>query len=489
MRYEIAEALRDARAIANTDMHRTFYFPSEAETLVIEAMAIHLSRLVTDTDEQIARLLAQKATIREQIAVHKALISPFRRLPAEVLALIFTLAVPIGWDSAYTARRMSRLNVLRVCHLWREIALGTPQIWTGLRFESQLFRVTDDPAPIVQTALERTGQLPLDLILEMGATQYGAVVTKDPRSSPAWKLLCAQLHRWRRLVLEMSPLSIYEDLCGRVFPLLTQLGIHIRESEHEIVDLPLHAFEGAPHVTDVGIVYTHPIRPLRLPSSWALTHLGIQCEDNAHGACLSSCLEALMACNETLLQCSISAFLPLPPPLRPRLCRSFIAPNVESLSLRTGLYDSREIDTYAALTTMLDQSAGCKYLRRLELSGLHADRGGVLLRILQCLSAHLEDLMMSNMFPNAPSTQNVFVIPGLLHALTRDRGKPDSLTLLPRLTRLTILTRVKDYHNECPMFRSSMMALLRSRGSAERASDGMVLEPLRYLNSDVGVRR
>ncbi|RXW14490.1 hypothetical protein EST38_g11366 [Candolleomyces aberdarensis] len=124
------------------DIHLSHFYgtnhvPSDAELLEIEKLlAPHnarLSRLEKDLEEaeaKVARLKKEKEDVLRVIKPLKSLSSLIRRFPREVMELIFKHSVP---PTAATSPNLSifhaPLVLLRVCKLWREIALTTPQLW------------------------------------------------------------------------------------------------------------------------------------------------------------------------------------------------------------------------------------------------------------------------------------------------------------------------------------------------------------------------
>ncbi|KAF6744899.1 hypothetical protein DFP72DRAFT_60600 [Ephemerocybe angulata] len=65
-----------------------------------------------------------------ELQAYRALISPLRRnaIPPEVLSQVFVLAL----DDPETTKRDRLNDICLVCKAWREVALGTPELWTHL---------------------------------------------------------------------------------------------------------------------------------------------------------------------------------------------------------------------------------------------------------------------------------------------------------------------------------------------------------------------
>ncbi|KAI5822639.1 hypothetical protein K523DRAFT_421926 [Schizophyllum commune Tattone D] len=74
--------------------------------------------------------LTDASALADLLALHKALISPVRHLYTEILSEIFLLALPDGWLEELCGTVIHPCT--RVCHVWREVALGTPSLWNTI---------------------------------------------------------------------------------------------------------------------------------------------------------------------------------------------------------------------------------------------------------------------------------------------------------------------------------------------------------------------
>lgn len=110
-----------SRLLSNSDP------PQPAEAALIE-------NVVQLMDETIEGLEAQLAKVKGERQQYRALLSPLRRMPVEVLGEIFSYAV----EAAVTVRMgMKQAAVLcMVCRTWRNAAYATHRIWSS--FEIRL---------------------------------------------------------------------------------------------------------------------------------------------------------------------------------------------------------------------------------------------------------------------------------------------------------------------------------------------------------------
>ncbi|KAJ2924051.1 hypothetical protein H1R20_g13041, partial [Candolleomyces eurysporus] len=126
----------------------------------IEALPSQLSRL-----QSRCKILETK---REEIS---AILSPWRKLPPEIVANTLQVAVNPGWDDYFvsavhsTNRRLFK-NLRAVCRMWREVAFSTPSLWTNVWIDFDEYRTEQvaDAIRGVQKYFERAGpSLPLQL--------------------------------------------------------------------------------------------------------------------------------------------------------------------------------------------------------------------------------------------------------------------------------------------------------------------------------------
>ncbi|TRM66826.1 hypothetical protein BD626DRAFT_165026 [Schizophyllum amplum] len=334
--------------------------------------------------------------------MHDALLSPYRRLPTEILSEIFLLALPNRWEVSYTGQR--KLNFVGVCRRWRDVALKTPRLWSTLRFncvETPFYKHTS----AVKYEREKTGQVPLELIIEIhvDADDYNAPPTLEKIwSDEAWAILCAQAGRWERLAIHNIPRHAYDALSARTFPMLKDLSISLDIQDDVAVKVPLDAFHRASEVISLSIYYTIAILPFSLPQPWPITNIDIICGDSNRVA-LAPCLEAVMACSQTLRTCSGyrgARVRRLRCPRRPgagmlpasggarafhhesiALCHRLACPSLRSL--RLSALPNLAVNPSRALSSMLDLSSECPSLRSLTLQALESSDQGE--GVIDCL--------------------------------------------------------------------------------------------------------
>ncbi|KAJ6478820.1 hypothetical protein C8R47DRAFT_1219364 [Mycena vitilis] len=96
-------------------------------------------------DHEIAGLVDQRDNLGAYVAAHRALVSPARRLPLDILREIFAARLPTHRNCVMSA---SEAPVLlgRISSAWRAISLSTPQLWARLHIAEPPFHadLTDE---------------------------------------------------------------------------------------------------------------------------------------------------------------------------------------------------------------------------------------------------------------------------------------------------------------------------------------------------------
>ncbi|KAF7332756.1 hypothetical protein MKEN_00159200 [Mycena kentingensis (nom. inval.)] len=198
---------------------RTNYRPTtEAEIHQLKAMLSEKAkRLEALRDAKIAfqtalsKLLAEEAVLRADYDEHKRLLAPIRRLPPEMLQLIFIAC--LSGRNCIMSRQTPPLVLGRVCSEWRHISQATPQLWSRLHVvepedpSSVPERRRDNPrlqlrADATRTWLSRSGLQPLCLSLD--GVPNGVSRWKSPRTEILLDALIEFSPRWRHLSVSIS---------------------------------------------------------------------------------------------------------------------------------------------------------------------------------------------------------------------------------------------------------------------------------------------
>ncbi|TEB36744.1 hypothetical protein FA13DRAFT_1787108 [Coprinellus micaceus] len=110
------------------------YVPSDDEAATIKEMVASRDAALKDLDERIRALTDERMKHAKFIKDHNALVSPMRKLPTDILSSIFrSYLEQCHWRSSYRSRQHPSVLLTHICRRWREIALGTPLLWTTIR--------------------------------------------------------------------------------------------------------------------------------------------------------------------------------------------------------------------------------------------------------------------------------------------------------------------------------------------------------------------
>ncbi|KAJ7134835.1 hypothetical protein C8R44DRAFT_610115, partial [Mycena epipterygia] len=206
----------------------TNYCPKDEEIADIKALLVEptlrLKRLddeITDMQKAIDKLLVERDSLGAYVEGHKALISPARQLPLDIIQEIFTACIPTHRNCVMSA---SEAPVLlgRICSSWRTLSLSTPRLWASLHvveptrpynvtsalFEEKLAQRLET----TKTWLGRSGQCPLSISLESGTEPFGIHPDADPPIRPTTDLFIQALLpfalRWEHISFTASQTAL-----------------------------------------------------------------------------------------------------------------------------------------------------------------------------------------------------------------------------------------------------------------------------------------
>ncbi|KAF7316520.1 hypothetical protein MIND_00171200 [Mycena indigotica] len=220
----------------------TNYCPSEAEISIIENLLVEPTQQIETIDKEIAALNAQIAALQHKsapiasfVTAHRALISPIRQLPDDVLQEIFVACLPANSNCVMSASE-APLLLGRICSAWRDLAFSTPVLWSRLHCYAP-GSVRTDPfgaeIPAIATKIERhldaykawlarTGNRPLSVSVYHGQEQWSCATT-----SPFLDVLVSLAARWEFIQVSASErmLTVFSNLTRDQVPLLKSLEL------------------------------------------------------------------------------------------------------------------------------------------------------------------------------------------------------------------------------------------------------------------------
>ncbi|KAJ7037438.1 hypothetical protein C8F04DRAFT_1209818 [Mycena alexandri] len=266
----------------------TNFCPLDEEVLEIQRLlVVPLSRL-KDIDHELAELqkaidelAEERDSVSAYVEAHKALLSPLRRLPLDIMQEIFVACLPTHRNCVMSAVEAPVL-LGRICSSWRTVSLSTPRLWARLHIaEPERPR----QAPIYQEKyaqrlaitkawLERSGRCPLieELPSAFDASSNPSLV---PSADTLLQALLPYASRWQHFVLaaSSSAYNLLSTLTEQDVPMLKTLEIH----QHLMANSDLKSFGvlRGPKISSVTLTGNNG-GLLHLPLRWeSLTHLSI----------------------------------------------------------------------------------------------------------------------------------------------------------------------------------------------------------------------
>ncbi|KAJ7176916.1 hypothetical protein C8R46DRAFT_1246095 [Mycena filopes] len=207
----------------------------------------------------------QQANLFAYISEYSSLLAPIRRLPHDILELIFLdpaiyLSLTLSW--LRPARVVDIWNthlVAAVSHHWRLVCLNTPRMWS--RFDINPLRLRDSVLPRLRLCLERSqgATLTIKLDLTNGAAQ------KPAPSMDILNELMKSAERWGQISILLQN-SLQIELFTPVRARLHSLHSLQISSEREIFGPPTRIFEGAPQLRTLRLGGAATLRSLSIPT-------------------------------------------------------------------------------------------------------------------------------------------------------------------------------------------------------------------------------
>ena len=244
--------------------------PSDSEIITIRA-------LITEMEVRIEELhhnhfpasQATESRLLEFVQVHKALLSPVRYLPSEVLQKIFLHYCDHGMVHPPIIMVPWRLG--HISHRWRQIALSLPALWNTIPIIHLYMKSHSNPSyvRVITHLMERSGTSPT---LKFNFA-YSVWQKKIPRS-PIFKTVVRHSERLELLsmcIFDMHTTMRFQGLKGRLSN-LRDLALNM-PSTYSNDGRSLDIFETAPALRRVKLVGSYPGDSIRLLLPWLqITH-------------------------------------------------------------------------------------------------------------------------------------------------------------------------------------------------------------------------
>ncbi|KAJ6498733.1 hypothetical protein C8R45DRAFT_93465 [Mycena sanguinolenta] len=226
----------------------TNYCPQDEEITQIKALLNQPCLRLKSIEQEMAliqkaldKLTAERDALEAYVDAHKALLSPVRRLPRDIIETIFLACLPTHRNCAMSAQEAPVL-LGRICGSWRAISLSTPLLWSRLHIvePARMPNSTHIVAAAYETKvaqrlevarawLRRSGSCPLSISLQTGLHHnmpLPASSTSTPSEDLFLNILIPLALRWQDISLTIPPsVQALSDLTEWDVPLLKSLKI------------------------------------------------------------------------------------------------------------------------------------------------------------------------------------------------------------------------------------------------------------------------
>ncbi|KAF8155345.1 hypothetical protein K438DRAFT_1862641 [Mycena galopus ATCC 62051] len=288
----------------------TNYCPTDEEVLEISSLLVDSTFRLKNLDDKIAdlqqaldKLVEERDGLGAYMESHKALISPVRRLPLDIIEEIFVACLPTH-RNCVTSATEAPLLLGHICSAWRSISLSTPQLWASLHLvepsapphsahaqEVREFgeRVTRR-LEITTTWLGRSGQCPLSLSIE-SSPEEGTIPEAYQATVRFFQALIPFAGRWQHVHFTSPPRLLFEIISylDIDMPLLETVEFHHRSRRPpQILPIICGSFEmlGGARISSFSIsgdLFIPDIFPLRWNQLTTLT-IGGPAHGFGHGS-------------------------------------------------------------------------------------------------------------------------------------------------------------------------------------------------------------
>ncbi|KAK1229783.1 hypothetical protein PQX77_007131 [Marasmius sp. AFHP31] len=323
-------------------------FPPPSQDLEsIRTLLTNSRKRLKQLEDEAALLQTESDELRIFVNQHKALVSPIRRLPPDLLSEIFFHCLPTGHLPVRSVTEAPLLLTV-ICRGWRDVALGHPRLWNSILIQlpehpgaNWLTRQNVEPmrhedwvaivnqrSDGIKTWLGRSGSLPITFSLNDdegenfraigGLWNSSYVETTFQAVNRLLKVLLRHSARWMNVqfCVQNSVLRLLDNLDHQELPILRSLRIF--RSVFEAVNIPavvghqdlsVNLFR-LPSLREFS-VHNDLRNPLEFPIPWrtlttlVITHRNFNSGGSRFSMTPGYAMELLSRCFQTLEFCKL----------------------------------------------------------------------------------------------------------------------------------------------------------------------------------------
>ena len=221
----------------------------------LTVLQLEIDNYLSDPRTAATDLESHKAAIIKSISAHESIISPLRKLPPELLQVIFQKTY---WDLVTTLSLPWSLS--QICQSWRKIVHATPILWSCITL---VFHTKPTSLRSQEARLRFILQQSLNVDLRVSIRGSLGYLEDDKRLS-LLLILMAHSERWGYLSLDFTIVEsiTYLQVVKNHFPRLSQL--HLKFGIPEGLAMTVDMFSIAPRLETVIIGNVHDVRSIRV---------------------------------------------------------------------------------------------------------------------------------------------------------------------------------------------------------------------------------
>ncbi|KAJ7180973.1 hypothetical protein C8R46DRAFT_595986 [Mycena filopes] len=203
-----------------------------------------LNAKIAAVEATLEQLVRESDSIENAVRTHEWSISPLRRMPTEILSLIFVFTLP----PHQTDVEHAPWDISAVCARWRAIVTSQARLWTTVYIDLDYVhpQYSDE---LLKTQLSRSGDLPLDVTISMEERPL------EDTDSDSLQIICDHCRRWD--VLSVSgPYLLYtafDDCMEGPATILRELQAQVITERGFLPLHKVHAFGDTPLLKRVDI--------------------------------------------------------------------------------------------------------------------------------------------------------------------------------------------------------------------------------------------
>ncbi|KAL0579416.1 hypothetical protein V5O48_002587 [Marasmius crinis-equi] len=246
---EIHNALRSTVTVSDRSMISQSLLDAEVELKEYQAQINRLQASIWALESKSKRLM-------KNMESYRSLLSPVRRMPLEILTMIFTFLC--GNNDLVPSTPPPAISLSMVCGRWRDIALSSPTLWSTLSLDFSHWTEAARLHSLENTTrlfMENSGRSPLKISVTFPSHEFPA------EALPSLRNISKQCNRWQSLSLTFSepsglPFAGFDAIRGEL-PMLQCLSL-IRQPYTDITtiweDCPLlNLFDTCPSLRTLDI--------------------------------------------------------------------------------------------------------------------------------------------------------------------------------------------------------------------------------------------